>query len=264
MNKLSLVFNILFIATLIFTNRVLAFSDNFTSLKWHSTIIKEKTKYSDIDVQYPQFIGGQEVRKLNAYIKNLVVGRIAKDKGEIKDLIVSKNETCQSGERYGDELYECMALLSSEYRVAAVVNGIVSIELILKEWTHGGNGNHDEPFVINWDLKSDRLLNSKDLLCGGNYPKDLSPVLYRRIYKKILQLEGGDAGFINAELKKSIDYLKSEQSSFSTPESLLGDILLGYRGASLIFPPYTVASGAMGIIRMPIPYSELKEVICLP
>ena len=121
--------------------------EKYPQLTWKTEIVKEESDRASIDIEYPQFNGGEIVQKLNKHIFNILNTIIEGDRGLLKKMLLTNPESFLS------KIY-----LSSHYRVIGVSKGIVSLELVVTDFTGGGNGNHDTPYTINWDLKSDKLL----------------------------------------------------------------------------------------------------------
>ncbi len=227
---------------------------HLNDLKWWTARINEDNKYASVSLEYPQFIGGDEVKELNEYIRGTVLNVLYEDRNDVKEWI-AKELWCKEypGDAYGERVWECSVQLVSEYKVASIVNDIVSLELVLTDFTGGGNGNHDISYVVNWDLKNNRLLDDKDIFCGKEYPDDLVPLAYKNLY--------------NASVDENTLLYLSKSSGIDaeiTPPSF-GEfgVLLGYHSLSIVFQPYAVISGAAGIVRVPIPYSDLEGKICI-
>ena len=227
-------------------------ANHFPSLKYKTIAIEEYNNHARIDIKYPQFIGGEEVKNLNKYVQDFVLGQLSQDRERIQRLIKEGNrsENCDNSvDRYQ---YECSVNLTFVYRVASMINDIISIEIISTDYTGGGNGNHDEVTAINWDLKSDRFLTAQDLFCKTNYPAVLSPLAYQAV---INQFE--NPWSLNQE---SLDWIRNGIASSEN----YTDILLGYKGITIIFQSYTVLSGAAGVVKVPLPYSLVRDTLCLP
>jgi len=222
---------------------------HINDLKWFTARIEEYNKHAYIDIEHPQFIGGKEVEKLNEYIKGTVLNELNKDRNYVREWIADKIEGCEDTDAntFNGRLWECSVTLVSEYKVASIVNNIVSLELVITDYTGGGNGNHELPYVINWDLKNNRLLDKKDIFCNKEYPSELALAVYRNIFDKYGEEYSPD-------ISDDIDE-KIQSSEF--------DVLLGYHGLSIVFQPYAILSGSEGIIRVPILYSDLENKICL-
>lgn len=221
---------------------------HLNDLKWFTARIEEHNKYASIDIEYPQFIGGQEVEKLNEYIKGTVLNELNKDRNYVKGWMADKIEGCEDTDAntFNGRLWECSAILVSEYKVSSIINDVVSLELVLTDFTGGGNGNHDLPHIINWDLKNNRLLDKKEIFCDREYPNELTLAVYENMFDKY----GKDY------LLYILNDIDEKIQSFEF------DVLLGYQGLSIVFRPYAILSGADGIVRVPISYSDLENKIC--
>jgi hypothetical protein len=220
------------------------------SLTWQDrTIFEEKPRVS-VDIHYPQFNGGASVKKLNVYIETKIKGFVEKDRIELAELV--KNDP---------ESFESTLALNSQYRIIGVQNGIVSLELGTVDFTGGGNGNHDTPYVINWDLKSDKLIETENLFCSKNYLSVIAPIARKQIIDRIPE-------DLNPEImndKSVYESVVGRIESGTEPESDNFNKLLPYNeGLIVVFDPYQVHSGASGIVRTFIPKSAISGLICLP
>ena len=206
-------------------------------LTWETHQIDGSNERESIKATYPHFLGSSRFYNLNKYIDTLIQDIIEKDREIVKDIL----------KKYpNDQSYESMVLLSSTYRLIDITNGIVSLELITTDFTGGGNGNHNESITINWDLKSDKLLTADQIFCSENYEKSLLRLVQKGVFKTLYPSS------IWAE-------------KWSTPEKYNWEnFLLKNDGIIAVFQPYSVASGAFGIIRMLIPNTEIPNVLCLP
>lgn len=222
---------------------------HINDLKWFTAKIEEDNKYAGIDIEYPQFIGGEEVEKLNEYIKETVLNVLRADRDQVKEWIINKEEECER-DTYNGTLTSCRVQLFSEYRVASIINDIVSLELVLTDFTGGGNGNHSRSYGINWDLKNNRLLDNKDLFCYKEYPNELASIVYENLNKYNAPID-----------KKYLPYI-TEYELDETIQSSEFEVLLGYQGLSIVFQPYVILSGSAGFVRAPIPYYDLEGKIC--
>jgi hypothetical protein len=219
----------------------------FPKLTWYNAVIKHEEPNIDIDTSYPQFIG-QRTTKLNQYINDLVKNLIEEDRVRLKELLNSSdNEVGESTHIY----------ITSSYRVTGVKNGVISIEFIVTDFTGGGNGNHDYPITINWDLKSNRLLKNSELFCKKDYISNLMPLVRKEIVKNFSNskymeqpLDPAIISWVNEGTENNIDNWKF--------------FVLNKKGLVTIFSSYQVTSGASGIVRALIPYSDIPNLICLP
>lgn len=237
------------------TGAVASEPNSYSNLKWYTAVLVEKNKYADISIKYPQFIGRREVKELNKYIKEIVLKELRSDRAKVKEWRVKESnkfwdETC--GMEYdGGTMGSCSVRLSSSYKVVSVFRDIVSIGLTLNDYTGGGNGNHSEFFGINWDMRSNRLLESKDIFCGDADLKALSSLALTAL------LDGPFSNIVSdASLVESISAGIEKYTSSSA-------ITLGYRDLFISYQPYEISSGAIGVVSVPIPYSAIKDKLCL-
>lgn len=208
---------------------------SYPKLTWKDTAIYEEKLQSHINISYPKFNGGAPVQKLNKYIFDLVNKNIEKDRASIH---TTTNE---------DDLYENTIYLSSYYKVVGVHNGVVSIEISFTDFTGGGSGNHDTFETINWDIKSNKLLNNSELFCNNNYVEKLIPLARRSLIKQL----GYPTNFWVEE------GLKNEESNWD-------NFLVAKNGLVVLFQPYQVSNGAVGVVRAIIPFEYLPDLLCLP
>lgn len=215
----------------------------YPKLTWYNTVIKQKEPQANIDISYPKFIGGATVQKLNQYIFDLVSNNIENDRKMI---------SVPSDDRLNNTIY-----LTSTYRVVGVKNGIVSIEIVLTDFTGGGNGNHDYVTTINWDLKSNRPLKNSELFCNKNYVEKLIPFARKNIIK---QFNGAD--YIVHPLPK--DIISWVEEGTKNEDSNWDNFLVTENGLVAVFQPYQVTSGAGGVVRAFIDNNDIPDLICLP
>ncbi len=241
----------------------IATSNLFASLRYQTVSIKESNNHASINIEYPQFIGGNEVENLNRHIKNLILDKLSEDRERVKQWMNGNARDPSVCTDSTDFQWECAVSLSSTYRIASIINDVVSMEIIFTDYTGGGNGNHDEPVIINYDLKKNRILATSDLFCNKDYVKNLSPNAYYEIYKGILMSRGATKDEAMQEANARFDYWKANEEP-TEPESFLRDILLGYSGITIVYPPYQVTGGAIGIVKIPLPYYLVRGDICLP
>ena len=207
-------------------------------LTWETYKIVENKGRVNIDIEYPHFLGNKnsdKVAKLNQYIETIIQTTIEKDRKTLESMI-----------RDDPDSFESIIALSSGYRLIGVKNGIVSLEMVITDFTGGGNGNHDEPVTINWDLKSNKLLTADQVFCSKNYTELLLPLVQKQLLKRLYP---GNV-LVN---------------DWATPERYGWEyFLLKKDGIIAVFPPYEVSSGASGIVRVFIPNPSAQNFLCLP
>lgn len=237
-------------------------SNKYTSLKWKTETIKEDNANAAISIEYPKFTGGTEVVKLNELIKTLATENLSSDKELVNDWIKNgKSWIDENGvkqyEMYPPDLwscrdakeydYECSVNVEVEYKINSIINDIVSLELIVTDYTGGGNGNHSRSITINYDLKSNKELKVNELFCNSDYTDALFKISEIDLVNQFSYLEGG--AIFDNEIPKADNFK---------------NILLNEWGVTLVFQPYQVTSGAAGIVKTLIPYSSVNNLICLP
>ena len=192
-----------------------------TTLTWSTKKIIEDSPTKKVWVEYPHFVGGAEVQKLNGHIKGVIDAVLAEDI-----------------EYAGSDSSVDFTL---RYQVIGVQRGVVTLELVIASFTGGGNGSHDVPYVINWDLKTDRLIQSgSEMICEGHSISELEPLTRA-------QIENDYEWSIAGQSLPALDYLMPYQG-----------------GVIVAFKPYTVLWGAAGTVRVFLPPELVKGIVCLP
>lgn len=216
-------------------------------LTWYNAVIKHVEPNIDIDTSYPQFIG-QKSAKLNQYLNDLIKNLIEDHKVRLKELLDTSN---------GEIGYSTHIYLTSTYRVTGVTNGVISIEFIVTDFTGGGNGNHDYPITINWDLKSNRLLENSELFCKKDFISTLVPLVRKEIVRNF-----SNSKYMEQPLDPAI--ISWVNSGTENDTDNWQYFVLNKKGLVAVFSSYQVTSGASGIVRALIPYSDIPNLICLP
>lgn len=233
-------------------------SNKYSSLKWQTATIQEENRHAGINIKYPEFIGGLEIEPLNKYISDLVFKKLSDDKASVQDWIKSDEfGVCHGPLGELDYYPECSVLLNNDYKVYSIINDVVSLELVFTNFTGGGNGNHDESVIVNYDLKTNRPLKTSELFCHPDYLNKLAPIVkvnLNDIVRPILDI-GGE---IASDERKSIEKATNPASDY------YNNILLGYSGLTMVFPSYSVTSGGIGIVRVFVPYIKIADTVCLP
>lgn len=194
---------------------------------WTTKTIKEKTKTTEIDIQYPEF---KTIPSLNAFILKKI-NQVIKDD---RDLLNTAPNTDID--------------LTASYEVIGMRDDVMSIELTIIDFTGGGNGNHDEPYTINWDLKKNKNLEPEDLFCSTDYMNVLAPIAREKLIAE-LDATGDSVDDIDKGLKP--DTVNWQNFAFAE------------NGLLVIFPPYQVTAGAAGIVKILIPYDAIPGLVCL-
>ena len=231
-------------------------SNKYSSLKWETETIKENNNYADIKMEYPVFINGTEVKELNKLIKNIIDTNLSSDKELVARWLKDEQQGIGTdGEKLtekfctGSSEYHiyCSVNLYSSFKINSIINDIISLELVVTDFTGGGNGNHSRSITINYDLKSNKELKASELFCNSNYADALLKIAEIDLANQYSYLE---AGAIFDNTIPVADNFKN--------------ILLEDSGLSLVFQPYEVNSGSAGIVKVFIPYSSVNNLICLP
>ena len=214
---------------------------DYPVLTWNNNRIFEKKERISINVEYPHFLGGIQVARLNKYIEIIIQKTIQDDRDELSSMVKDSPDS-----------FESTLDLHIGYHVIGVKNGVVSIEMVITDFTGGGNGNHDWPIVINWDLKTDNLLKTSDLFCSKDYLSIIKPLFAER-----LLADGKNSPDLDFGVAKPIIETGAEDSSNYE------DIMLYKDGIIVVLPPYSILSGAFGIIRVYIPDSSSNHFLCV-
>jgi len=218
----------------------------YKDVKWETKTIKEDNAHADINVEYPEFKGFYSANSLNKIITDIVLGTLENDRSMVNDWMENKDpknnyEPC-GGE--SDYYYECSVNLYSSFKVKSIINDVISIEIILTDYTGGGNGNHSYPKTIIYDLKNGKQLFVDDIFCGNDYLKKVKEVLR--------------ANLINGSVfDNSLGYLTDEVLLSYLREASFNDF-----GLTLSFSPYIFTPGAYGIYDIFIPYTVLENNLC--
>jgi len=218
----------------------------YKNIKWETKTIKEDNAHADINLEYPEFKGFYSANSLNKIITDIVLGTLENDRSMVNDWMNNKDpknnyEPC-GGE--SDYYYECSVNLYSSFKVKSIINDVISIEIILTDYTGGGNGNHSYPKTIIYDLKNGKQLFVDDIFCGNDYLKKVKEVLRVNLIT--------DSVFDN-----SLGYLTDEVLLSYLREASFNDF-----GLTLSFSPYIFTPGAYGIYDIFIPYTVLENNLC--
>jgi hypothetical protein len=141
----------------------------------------------------------------------------------------------------------CSVNLYSSFEINSIINDIVSLELVVTDYTGGGNGNHSSSITINYDIKSNRELKADELFCNSDYSNELFKIAEIDLPNQYSYLEAGTI----------FDNTTPKEDNFK-------DILLDELGFILVFQPYYITPGAAGIPKVFVPYSSVSNLICLP
>lgn len=221
---------------------------NYPILRWKERIIVENNPKVNIEIKYPYFLGDKYVVNLNFYIENLIRNFIKEDKKELEKLVLDNPES-----------FESSLFLFVDYRIIGVQNGVLSLELVRTDFTGGGNGNHDIPYVINWNLKTDKIFTNKELFCAENYLEQISKLSRAHIKEDISDWLNNIYANEPLAYKNIISLI--EEGTKANKENF--EYLIPYNnGLIVIFLPYQVFSGSRGIYRIYIPEDKITNVFC--
>jgi len=222
----------------------------YKDIKWETKTIKEDNAHADVSLEYPEFKGFYSATNLNKIITDIVLGTLEKNRIKVNGWIEKRDpdnmyEPCGGSFDFNDDyLYDCSVNLYSSFKVKSIINDVISIEIILTDYTGGGNGNHSYPETIIYDLKNGKQLFVDDIFCGNDYLKKVKEVLR--------------ANLINGSVfDNSLGYLTDEVLLSYLREASFNDFSL-----TLSFSPYIFTPGAYGIYDIFIPYTVLENNLC--
>lgn len=224
----------------------------YTNIKWETKTINESNSYADINLEYPEFKGFSSASNLNKIITDIILGTLEEDRKLMEDWKKDKKNSYTDDEGnvisdcYGDQdyFYNCSINLYSSFKVKSIINDIISIEIILTDYTGGGNGNHSYPVTIMYDLKNNKQLFIDDIFCGNDYLNKVKEVLRANL-------------ITGSVFDNSLGYLTDEVLLSHLRESSFNDF-----GLTLSFSPYIFTPGAAGIYHVFIPYTLLENNVC--
>jgi hypothetical protein len=212
---------------------------------WDNQKINIETHSEWVDVSYPSF-SGKEYDNLNNRLKDFVEKRIEESRDRQKD-IFKKEPKCQEYMKTGPS--ECSVSLSGNYFVSTY-NEIISVVYIVTDYTGGGNGNHDQLYVMNYDRTSGQLIGNKDVFCKDNYINEIKEITKVRF----IELRDKEKLYSFHDLENG-EFMKLDDEIFE-------NISFYPNGIDVQFQPYSVASGADGIVDVFIPYDKLGIEVC--
>jgi len=230
----------------------LAKNNIYQDVKWDTKNLKEDNAYARVNLEYPEFKGFNSANDLNKIIRDIVLGTLEKDRKFIEGWKLDEKNTFTDDEGnvisdcYGDQdyFYSCSVNLHSSFEVKSIINNIISIELILTDYTGGGNGNHSYVKSIIYDLKNGKQLSLDKLFCGNGYLDRIKEILKANI-------------ITGPVFNNNLDYLTDEVLLSDLREASFNDL-----GVTLSFNPYVFTAGAYGIYNVFIPYSLLEDSVC--
>ncbi len=97
-------------------------------------------------------------------------------------------------------------------------------------------------------MKKNKLLQAKDIFCKNTDLTSLAPLVYEGILNQFQDSSVLEEKFLE-DIKNDINKKISS-----------ANISLGYRNIFLAFQPYDILSA---VLKIPIPYSTIKDKICL-
>lgn len=148
--------------------------------------------------------------------------------------------------------------IQTSYKSYGVKDDVLGMKIIITNLTNGGNGNHDYPITINWDLKSFKQLKNSELFCSKDYVSTLIPLVRKQLVK---DFSNSPHVLVKPIPKDMVDWINSGTEN---KQENWENFLISSNGLIVVFPPYQVASGAEGTVHVLIPYSDIPRLLCLP
>jgi len=223
-------------------------------LYWDTVSLKESGKLpngsdKNVDIEYPKFRGDAPVTDLNTFIATLVQKKLNDDRAyalaqKIPTYYVDGNPNAPV-----QYFSEGMLDLGVRYVVTGARNGVVSIELVFVSYTGGGNGAHEEPITINWDLRANRKLAPQELFCNSQYVAKLKPLATQKLIDDYQGSAGGKKYWVD-NVKRGLD-----------DQDIWENFILTNDGLAVIFPAYAVGPSTY---RAKISNEDLKGILCIP
>jgi hypothetical protein len=203
----------------------------------------KKVGYS-VNAEYPQVEGAE---KFNQLAEGFVTKEVADFK---KDAGPKRGEKDTMPEASEDSL-------TIRYTVRLLADELISVEFPVDYYEHGAAHGSHAFHVINYDVKSGRVLSLADLFKpGSNYLAKISEVAIRQLHRwnrDSADYPGGggqpylDDEGIAAGAKPSAE---NYQNWTITP-----------RGLAVTFDYYQLGAYAAGAPAVVVPYADLKEII---
>lgn len=223
-------------------------------LTWDTVSIKESGKLpsgsdKNVDIEYPKFNGDASVAKLNEYISTLVLTKLNEDRAYVAKKKIPVYYVDGNPNAPFQAFSEGTLDLGIRYVVTGGQNGVVSIELMFVSYAGGGNGDHEDPSTINWDLRANKPLAPADLFCSPKYVSLLRPLAREQLI--------ADYGKPDDNTQYWVD---SVTRGVQDPD-LWNNFLLSKDGLIIVFPPYALGPG---VYTVQLNEKNLKNILCVP
>jgi hypothetical protein len=200
---------------------------------------QHKKKNYSVQVDYPELSGAQNPNadKFNQEIKTM----ISKETAEFKQGAVEVSaEDTPGNPDGGSSLY-------TNFDVMLATDDLISVVFDVSDYSQGAAHPNNYAFVVNYDLKSGKLLKLADLFKpGSDYLNVISQFAISDLKKN-----AGQGGYDNEWVEKGAG---PESDNYS-------DWNISKKGLVITFDPYQVGSYAEGTKHVLVPYSALKDII---
>lgn len=212
--------------------------------------IKEKNKKLkyEVAVAYPQLTGSVDpnYEKFNRAVRSMINRKVSDFK---KEMTPSEDEATPDENPSLDE--SLGSDVTIWYEVALAKDDLISIEFTVSSYSAGAAHPNSYTEVVNFDLKSGKLLKLADLfLPGAKYLQALSTNSIQALKKK-MKTQGEESMLDDDWVQKG-----------AAPELTNYDNwTITRKGLGITFDPYQVAAYAAGPQTVLVPYSALKDLI---
>ncbi|MEO8436159.1 MAG: RsiV family protein [Pyrinomonadaceae bacterium] len=203
-----------------------------------------KLKY-DIAVLYPQLSGSSDaaVTKFNSLSRGLVSKKITEFKKDMAERAAEEEAPFSDADMRSDLLIG--------HRVALASDDLVSIGFDIGGYARGAAHPYSYSEVINYDLKSGKVLKLADLFKpSSNYLKVISTYCHEDL-KKQGKAQGPDSELPAEWLQRGTAAKLANFKSWT----------ISRKGLVIVFDSYQVGPYALGPQFVSIPYPALKDVI---
>lgn len=220
------------------TEQIIEFNNGLRVATKENKEEHKKPNYS-VEVEYPELSGASNSNadKFNQEVRNVV----AKETQEFKKGVTEAGTEDMPGNPDGG------SGLQVTYDVMLATDGLMSIVFDVSNYSQGAAHPNKYAFVVNYDLKSGKILKLSDLFKpGSDYLNVISQYSISDLKKN-----AGQAGYDNEWVEKG-----------AGPESdNYRDWNISKKGLVITFDPYQVASYAEGPKHVLMSYSALKDII---
>lgn len=198
-------------------------------------IIEEKEKLYEVRVSYPEVSG----------ISFAADSRITNDIRLRVTAMVDEFVKRESVSEYA--FSDLKSTLETEYRELPPVRGVLSIPILVSEYSSGAAHPNSFMLAANYDVATGEPLTLEDLFAGSGFLSRIS----------VLARDGLEKIFTENEWTPSE---WSDEGTAPLAENYR-DFYVDGDNLVIIFNPYQVAPYVYGIIEVPIPFAELSNIL---